>query len=150
VLRFVVSCLHVAVIETHKGAASLYGKTTSGDNICMLLKCVDGESDFTLDGKCEREGPLVAVFGELEAKWNGASMLASPIPAAAPPVDATAVAEAIEKVVAKDDAPTAATTGAVVAGEEDEEDDEPAATNPMVEGDDDFEDASPGPGDNDD
>ena len=150
VLRFVVNFLHVAVIETHEGAASLFGKTTTGDNVCMLLKYGSGESDFTLDGKCEREGPLVAIFGELEAAWTGASMLASPVPSPAPPVDAAAVAEAIEQAAAETAAKEGGETSAKESGEAAEDDDEPDGGNPMVEGDDDFEDASPGPHENDD
>lgn len=72
VLRFVVCSLHLTVIEANpgEGAASLAGKSTAGENVCLLLKCAEGAAEFTLAGKSEQEGRLVSIMTELVENWT--------------------------------------------------------------------------------
>lgn len=122
VLRYVVCFLHLTVIETHPGAASLAGKSAAGEDLCFLLKCGDADADFSLDGKSNSESRLVSVMTELATSWAtvcevaaaaaspeaaAPSAAASPAPAAAAvsPTVETAVVETAASPVAEEAAP---------------------------------------------
>eukprot|EP00038_Savillea_parva_P027238 m.58366 g.58366 ORF g.58366 m.58366 type:complete len:1253 (+) comp7821_c0_seq1:94-3852(+) len=83
VLRYVAAFLHLTVIERSPGAASLHGKSTTGEHLCFLLKCGDDDEAFSLDGKSETEDHLVAIMDELASAWTDASQAAASASASA-------------------------------------------------------------------
>jgi len=69
VVRFSLRLLHLAVVETVPGGASLYGRSIQGHHVAALVKALPTSDQVSIDIKCGDDAIANGLLSELSAHF---------------------------------------------------------------------------------